>query len=239
MKVKIYWIIYPLVIFCIIFTSCKNNTIGGNGKVQEHSYVLEPFHSMSIKGSFEVHICRAKNYSVTLIADENLIPVIHIQSADSVLEIYPEKNIIRSKELKLIINTPSINKIVLSGASEIISDSIINTNQLYINISGTGRLQLAVETNIININISGGADMNLKGKTNQLLISITGIGKIEAEKLIAENCTLDISGYGHALLNVKNQLNMNISGYGRVTYIGEPIIKQSITGSLKIKKFNE
>jgi hypothetical protein len=218
------------------FYSCQNKTISGNGNVIEKAYSFDEFHSLSIKGAFEIHLIPSNEYEIKLISDENIIPEIKANVDDSVLEIYPQRNIVRSKELKLCIYCPEIKSLVLSGASEIISDTFLISKQLNINISGTGKLLLKVKSENLNINISGGAEMLLQGESKQMYCSITGIGNINADNMLNDICTIDISGYGRASVNAKSQLNINISGFGKILYHGNPNVKQNITGSAKIKQ---
>ncbi|MCX7986942.1 MAG: DUF2807 domain-containing protein [Bacteroidales bacterium] len=220
----------------LAFNACRDKTIGGNGIVKEKTYQLEDFHTLSLKGAFEVHLYPSNKAQLKLVADENLIPEISIEVSDSSLEIAPKKNIIRSRELKLYIGSPSIRTIILSGASEIVTDTLIQSTNFSTSISGTGKLSLKLLVNNLNLNISGGAEVALQGKSTQFSCSITGIGKIEANDFVTENTNIDISGYGHAVVNATKNLNINVSGFGKIFYVGNPVVKQNITGSAKVKQ---
>ncbi len=232
MRNFIFWT-FLIIIF---LPSCKKKTIGGNGIVTEKLYKVEGFHSLSLKGAFEVHLLPSDSYMVKIIADSNLIPEIAIEVNDSILEVYPQKNIIRSKELKLYIASSNIKYISLSGASEVVCDTSLTLSNLTLSISGTGKISLRTFINTLNINISGGAEIVLKGEGKNLSSSITGVGRIDAQYFPVENANIEISGYGHTIVNASNQLNINISGYGKIFYLGDPIIKQNITGSAKIRQ---
>lgn len=231
--------LYQIVLFLgilVLFPSCQNQTIGGNGIVKEKNYALEGFHTLSIKGAFEVHLLPSDSFTARIIADENIIPEIELEVNDSTLEVAPRKNIIRSRELKLYIGCPEIRSIILSGASEIITDTLMISPHLSISISGTGKLSLQLQVNTLNVNISGGAEVVLLGKANQFSSSITGVGKIDAEDFSTDTANIEISGYGYLKVNANKLLNINVSGFGKVFYSGNPVVKQNITGSAKIKQ---
>ncbi len=231
-----YKVSIPILISILFLVGCQKKNVSGNGKVSEAFYAVSDFNSISLKGAFEIHLLQDTAPYVKLIADENIIPEINISVSDSSLDVYPLKNIVRSKELKLIISCRDVNSIILSGASEILSDSVLKFNTLNMNISGTGRIVLNTVIQNLSINISGGADVLLSGQCEKLNVSITGIGKIDSQKLPTKNTSVDISGYGRALLNASEQLNINISGFGKVSYQGDPVIKQNITGNARIFK---
>ncbi|MGC8823699.1 MAG: head GIN domain-containing protein [Bacteroidales bacterium] len=220
----------------LFFTSCQKQSIGGNGIVKDKTYALHGFHALSLKGAFEVHLFPSDSFTVRIVADENLIPEIGVEVSDSTLEIAPRKNIIRSRELKLYIGSPEIRSIVLSGASEVTTDTMITSPHLNISISGTGKLSLKLQVSTLSINISGGAEVILMGKAKQFNSSITGVGKIEAQNFLTDTSNIEISGYGHVSVNTSRLLSVNVSGFGKVFYLGNPVIKQNVTGSAKIKQ---
>lgn len=231
-----YKLAIVILLISLLAISCQKKSISGNGIVREKTYSYADFNSINIKGAFEVHLLQDSNSYVKIISDENIIPEIQVSVSDSSLEVYPAKNIVRSKELQLIIACHNITSIVLSGASEITSDSVLNLETLNMSISGTGRIILNTVIKSLTINISGGADILLNGQCDKLNVSITGIGKVDSQKKPTRYTSIDISGYGRALLNATEQLNINVSGFAKVSYIGEPIIKQNITGNAKLFK---
>jgi len=227
-------------LFVAIFvTSCGRKSISGNGKVVDKEINIHNFNGLSVRGAFDIHLINSDDTIVVLTTDENLIPYINFQLNDSILEINTLRNINRSKELKLTISCPVLKSIDFSGATEIYNDSTLNMDNLRINISGTGRLNLKLDINTLTVNISGGAELIFEGQCNKLNITITGVGNINADKMETTTCSIDISGYGRSKLNVTDQININISGYGKVLYTGNPTIKQNITGSAKIIKLPE
>jgi hypothetical protein len=220
----------------ISFSSCGNKTIGGNGKVIIKVREVTGFKSISVKGAFDVVLKNGSKGSLSVEADENLISNIISNVNDSNLEIHNVKTVIRSKELKLIICCPDLKSIDFSGATELSCDSGVHYNNLSINISGAGRVDMELQTNDLNAIVSGGAELIFRGKSNSFDVSITGAGNIDAQKFEVQDCSIDISGFGRAKVNAIKNLEVNISGAGKVEYTGNPEVKQSITGAGKIYK---
>jgi hypothetical protein len=231
---KMLKIISTLLIM-LILAGCGKSTIGGNGNVTVETRKLNKFNCISIKGAYDVELVRSDSTYLRIEADDNLLPVIITTINDSILEIYNEKNIIRSKELKLIIACPDLQSIDFSGATELTCDTTLDFKHLNILISGAGRIDLTVNAQSIKTSVSGGAELVFKGIVKNMEISITGTGNLNASKLFVDSCAIDISGFGWAKLNVKQNLEVNISGFGKVEYSGNPEIKQSITGGAKVK----
>jgi hypothetical protein len=230
-----------LILFILVFTSysCTKRTISGNSKVVNQYRNITGFNSVNVVGAYEVYLKKGEKELLEIVADENLLPVITSEVSDSVLKISHEKIIIRSKSLKLIITYKNISSLNFSGATELSGDSCLSFNNLNINLSGAGKIDLSLHANRLNASISGGADIDFNGDANQLEVNITGAANLNTLMLAANNCKIDISGFGKAKVNALKKLEVNISGAGKVEYKGNPELKQSITGAGKVIKLSD
>lgn len=231
---KLYILIF--ISFLLILCACGKKTIAGKGKVIFQEREIKGFKAVNIKGAYDVFLKKGNKELVVIEADSNLMSTIQTDLYDSILNVYNTKNIIRSKELKLIICCPRLNSISFSGATELGCDSGMDFKDLNINISGAGRIDMNMSLDNLNAIISGGAELNFRGKVNVMAVSITGAGNIDALKFEAQFCKIDISGFGRGKVNVNKKLDVNISGAGKIDYIGNPEVKQSITGAGKVRR---
>jgi hypothetical protein len=124
-----------------------------------------------------------------------------------------------------------LNRLSLSGASDLHAAGPIKGEQLTISISGSGQARfddLKVEN--LRFDISGAGDGQLAGQVDQLQLSVSGKGKVQAEQLRAERATVSISGVGNASVWATDTLRVVVSGVGTVDYWGEPVVKRSVSG---------
>ncbi len=120
------------------------------------------------------------------------------------------------------ITMKNIEGLSVSGTGEIISSNTIVTDHLKLDVSGSGKMTLAVQTKDLGIDISGVGKINLSGKTENANINISGSGKVEAFDLQTINCKAEISGVGKCNIDVTESLNSEISGMGSVNYKNKP-----------------
>ncbi|MEX1239341.1 MAG: head GIN domain-containing protein [Cyclobacteriaceae bacterium] len=180
-------------------------------------------------------------------------------------------------KITVYITVPIIEGVSVSGSGDIIGQSKFKTNDLQLNVSGSGSLSIDAEANgKVDANVSGSGDMDLKGHFESLEsdvsgsgkvilaatidaladFGISGSGKVEASgsadmvktnisgsgKVLAANletnrCDIRISGSGDVEINVKNELDANISGSGSVSYRGNPKkVNSHASGSGKVRK---
>lgn len=84
---------------------------------------------------------------------------------------------------------------------------------------------------INDIKLVGVGNFELSGDfQEELSFSLTGVGNVDAYELEVGICTIVSTGVGDCKVNVRDELNVTISGVGTVYYRGNPAITQSVTG---------
>jgi hypothetical protein len=106
-------------------------------------------------------------------------------------------------------------------------------------VSGSGGVVLSMNIKeIADFGVSGSGKIMASGAAETVKTSISGSGKVLAANLKANNCDVRISGSGDVEINVKNELDANISGSGSVSYKGNPSkVNSKSSGSGKVRKF--
>lgn len=105
-------------------------------------------------------------------------------------------------------------------------------------VSGSGRVKLSVtledEAEFV---VSGSGKIEARGSAKKLQARVTGSGKVLAAALETDRCDVEITGSGDVEINVKHEIEANITGSGNVLYRGDPKkINSRATGSGKVKK---
>jgi hypothetical protein len=105
-------------------------------------------------------------------------------------------------------------------------------------VSGSGKvdLNLAIQDKA-DFSVSGSGKIEAKGSAESVEAAISGSGKVLAANLETNRCEVRISGSGDVEINVKNELDANITGSGSVQYKGNPSkVNSHASGSGKVSK---
>ncbi len=138
------------------------------------------------------------------------------------------------------ITMKTIEGLAVSGIGEIFSSNTITADHLRLDVSGSGKMTLALDVKDLNIDISGVGKMNLSGKAENANVDISGSGKVEAFDLTVKNCTADISGVGKCNIDVTESLKSDISGMGSVNYKTKPAhINSDVSGVGSINNYDK
>lgn len=139
--------------------------------------------------------------------------------------------------LKVFVTMPEIRNITLSGSGRVNAEGPVRLEKASITISGSGRVNIDdISAGELSTTISGSGRLNLGGRHNvqNHRIVISGSGRIESASLPVEKIDATISGSGSCRVHVIGDLNVRISGSGRVIYTGNPLVDARISGSGRV-----
>lgn len=216
--------------------------VRGSGKIGEKSFELAEFNSIEISlASARVYLAQGHKNYLRLEGDDNILEKIKPQvDKEGVLKIWHKGlwGCFRpTQEINLYLTAEEIKRLYFFGEGEIIGQSRIKNDDLEIKISGSGKADLEIESKDFFFELSGTGKAILKGRSDNAEFKLRGSGKIIAQDLATRTNKISISGNGEAQLAAIDNLDINISGSGKLLYKGSPKnITQSISGLGKVEK---
>ncbi len=193
-------------VLIFLFASCKKDVIRGNGETVTIERTVPSFTGIDASGDGIITITYAPATSVQLKGYSNLIPHYVTEVKNGVLYVhYEDKVVVKNNQLSVLVTMPSFNSLTLSGDCSVDAKGAFDsTAQLSLSTSGNAKVNIEqMNTAFYNLLVSGNGDVSALG-------------------LNAASAKLEISGNGNASLSVRDKLEVNISGNGKVSYKGNP-----------------
>ncbi len=199
-------------------TSGSGERVVGSGIVKTESRQVEGFDKLSVDGSSEVFIEQGDEESLTVEAEDNLLPLLvsEVDGDRLTLGLRPNSSISASHPIIFRLKVRSLTEIGASGAG------IINGSKL-----ATERLE---------IRSSGAVKTVLSGTAGTLNLTISGTGSFDGRDLKGRAAAVTISGAGKAVVNASDRLDARISGVGSISYVGDPQVDRQVSGLGTIRK---
>jgi len=121
-------------------------------------------------------------------------------------------------KITVYITVPNIEAVSVSGSGDIIGESKIRTNDLDLNVSGSGSLSIDVEAKgDVDANVSGSGNMDLKGHFESFESDVSGSGRVVLSAIIDGAADFGISGSGKIQASGSADIvKTTISGSGKV-----------------------
>jgi Putative auto-transporter adhesin, head GIN domain len=232
-----------LMVVAVTAPSCRymwGKRIKGNGNVKTQEHSVGSFKNVEVSGAIDLYVAQGDTKPVKIETDENLLQYIEVvQEGDRiVIKSKDGVNLRPSNKIKVYVTSPVYNDIDVSGASNITGQTkIVNTENMKMEVSGAGDINMDVDAPAISAEVSGAGSVNLKGQTKTFDLTLTGAAKAHCYELLSENTKVDISGAGEADVFASVKLSAEVSGAGNVTYKGGATnVAQQVSGAGSVKK---
>jgi len=221
----------------LLMSGCFKDSIciRGNGSPVVESRGVSSFREIVNNGSFEVRVLPGNTFEVRVDAESNLQEYIRTFVTGNRLIIETEGNRCINNTIPMLITVyaPFVDGIELNG-SGYISAYDLYLDDLYLNLNGSGKIDIDVDALYVRASITGSGMIEITGITETSDFKISGSGNINAYDFTQSECYATISGSGNMYLSVTNLLDAVISGSGNIYYRGNPSLNQRITGSGRI-----
>jgi hypothetical protein len=202
-----------------LLTACGFETVQGSGDLKTETRPVGKFTAIDLSGIGQLIVERTGTESLTVTADDNLLPLFKSEVKSGTLSLFTESRKRPSRSAVYKVGVAELKKIDVSGAASIEATRL--------------------EGDRLGIDISGAATGNLVGRVDELKISVSGAGSFDAAALQAKRAEVSVSGAGKVIVNVSDELHASVSGTGTILYIGSPKLTTEISGVGSIKQLRQ
>jgi len=221
-----------------------NGAIPGSGVMEKETRKVEDFNSITIRVPAEVVIRQGSAESLTIEADDNLLPQLSTDVSSGTLVIENKEDnwanrVNPTEAIKITITVKELSAVNFPTAGNLRVEDL-KSDKLEINISGAGEATLTgLDVRQLDISLSGAGTVRADGVAEKVNIHISGFGNFEGEGLSSQTADIEISGAGNATLRVEKELTAEVSGAGSINYYGDPEVSQHISGAGSVKKVGD
>ena len=230
-----------LAVFAAGFAAAQDVTVINDKNAEPRK--VSAFHGIRVSNAFDVIIKQGNEEAVVVSAsEEKYRSRIKTEVVDGILRItYDNESMWKwngeNKKLRAYISVKNIDKLDISGATDVKIDGVLKGTNLKVDLSGASSLKGAVAYESISIDQSGASDSKLSGSVKNLDIDVSGASDFNCFELVAYNCRAEASGASDIFVTVNNDLKVNASGASDVQYKGTASISDFKTsGASSLKK---
>jgi hypothetical protein len=216
----------------------------GSGKMASEERQVSGFSRVQLNGIGELIITQGDQESLTIEAEDNILPRLISEVRGDTLVIGFEEDswqnsVVPSEGIKFTLQVKDLNGLEINGAATTNLGSL-QTSELDIQINGIGDIRIdSLAADTLAVTISGGGNCDIKGTASNLEIKINGAGSLDAADLESSIASVKIAGAGDVTLWASDSIDIDISGTGNVDYYGEPSVTQNISGAGSITSLGQ
>jgi FlaG/FlaF family flagellin (archaellin) len=236
MKTKM--IMAAAVIASVLMSSCEDfgNYVTPSPSVSTEIYSMSDFSGLEVSHAFNVYVYFSDTEeSVEIEANENLHQYIEVKERGNTLSIGIKDRInIRHGDatLNAYITTSNLDAIEASGACDVYLQDDLETDHLYVDLSGASSLTGYILTDELIADMSGASDLKIEGYADYFSLDASGSSTMTDYDFEVEEFVASLSGASDAYLTVNDELSISASGASSIYFYGKGRIKsQDLSGA--------
>ena len=215
--------------------------IKGNQEQITETRQTQGYDKIHVVSFFDVILVDGKEGQITIEGESNLLPYIKTEVRKGKLTIDVKNNVSlrpsRNHDITITVPIEEISGLSLTGSGDIESDFTLKTENIDLNLAGSGDMELSLDSGIVVADIIGSGDITLSGNSKSFKGKVTGSGDLDAKNLKSKGVKVSILGSGDADVYSSEHLEIKVLGSGDVQYSGDPYsIEISNHSSSKIVK---
>ena len=197
-----------------------HNRTKGSGVVKEESRAVANFSRLLLALPATVTLSQGATESLTISADDNLLPLMitRVSGDELIIEGDKSRGFSTKREIKIRLTVKSLNGINIKGSGDIIGDQL-KSDRLDIAITGSGDVKFkSINADQVKIGIKGSGDVrveSLDGKSVDASIHGSGDIRLPALQVTAVNISIKGSGDVSAAGNA-DKVDIDVMGSGDV-----------------------
>ncbi len=236
MKKTIY---FHLILITIVLSACNSTsqTIRGSGKTASEARTISDVSRVSLETLGDLSIQFGDQESLSVEAEDNLLPYIETNMQGSLLIIRekPGVNLQPTQPVRYALTVKGLTAIEDSSSGNIKAPTM-QADNFTVKITSSGKVQLdGLQATKVDANLSSSGDLNIGGgQVGQQVITLTSSGNYQAGDLRSLTANIKLSSSGSATVWVTDKLDAQLSSSGNVNYYGSPSVTQNTSSSGKV-----
>ncbi|HEX2995164.1 MAG TPA: head GIN domain-containing protein [Anaerolineales bacterium] len=253
---KRIYVAFLIALFFVPSLACGSfggSFVVGSGNTVSKDFDVSGFDHVRLEGSADVYIEQGSKESLSVEADDNIIPVLDVslRNHELVLSIKEGYSVKPSRSITYYLTVQDLSDLSLIGSGDfyvgpIESDDLnvsvpgsgdiiideLTADSLSIDLGGSGSITLEdISVKTVDASVKGSGDIKLAGTASTQTVKVGGSGNYLAGDLETSAADIDVQGSADVVVWANDELDVAITGSADVQYYGKPKINQNRIGS--------
>jgi hypothetical protein len=234
--------------------------VTGSGEIATWDMDYDDFDKIEVGSAFEVTVVRDDAYLVRITIDKTLYEYLNIDQRGNTLHIglKPNNTYVRTTQ-QAVIHLPDLRRLELSGASRATVTGFTVTHSLDFELSGASEMGLEltmasnsgfklsgasraagyIQMDDGHFDLSGASSLELQGSGDDISIGASGASQVTLPDFPVATADINLSGASHAVIDVSDRMDINLSGASTLEYSGDPKLGSlNVSGGSTIERIN-
>jgi hypothetical protein len=202
---------------------------------------VSDFNRINLRGYGELFITQGEGESLTVQADEDVLPTIKTSVVAGELRIdmitdWVEKITsfftkgIYSQRISFDLTVKELTNLEIIGAARV-KVTGLQSEEFAVKLGGAADITIdSLKTERLKAELPGAGMLKITGETTDQSVIVSGAGNYEAPHLESQRADIQLTGLGKATVWVAEELEATLIGLGSIEYYGHPRVNKTIQG---------
>ncbi len=195
-------------------TGCDATATRGEGAVTSETRQIRGFTRVEAGAGISVSVRIDPTATVEVRAQQNIVPIILTDVTNETLRIHSARSYTSSEPVEIVISTPQLDGIALSGGSHGTVDGLAS--------------------DALDVSLTGGSQLTASGQSRTVTLDMTGGSTADLEAVSAATISVDLSGGGDATVTASERVQGTASGGTRLTVLGGAQLSVDTSGDAQV-----
>jgi len=198
--------------------------VKGSGHVITETREVHGISSVTISYPGEVVIRQGEAESLTIEAEDNVAADIETNVVNGTLTIEGKRgastHVWNSQPVRITLVVKDLSELDFDSAGTVRLDGL-EGDALAVRMDGAGNLRLNhLQVKTLSVDLSGVGNFEADGAADSLSLRMSGLGNFDAPNLHLGTADVSLDGLGSITVWVDDDLSVDLSGFGSVSYYG-------------------
>lgn len=227
-------------VFGIILTAGMVFSVSAYGQDNDREtrkFETGKFTELFLEGAYGVELVQGGTNSLEVsVSDPKAFDYLNISNKGNLLHLHVDRKPFDFTRMTLHITFKDLERLRIFGSIKLESRGYLDLKDLNMLLEGGAKVKLQAKARRITVENKGGALVELLGITDILNVRIAGAGHMNAEEMKASDVDFTIEGVGTGKVFATNTLKATIKGAGKITYLGDPDVRENIEGLGSVRR---
>lgn len=207
-------------ITALLFGSCTG--VSGNGKIKADNRVVDqPFTGIEVSSGLSAYVSQGDKTSITVEADDNLLPLIQTEVSNGVLKIYSKQNLQNGSSVHVYVTLPQVNSLQATAGSLLESKTVLKSGAITLESGSGSEIDVTLQATNVSCTSGSGSSMALKGVAVSITASSASGSSLDAKGLKVEEAKAQASSGSSLSVSPSKHVKASASSGASVTYYTE------------------
>ena len=204
--------------------------VGGDGSAQQRHFEVSDFERLHIEGAVAVVLEQASTTRGDATGTTASLAALAVEASDGTLYIVAGEDA-HADNLTLRLTVGELQEIVGAGAPYVYGTGLTQ-HELTLEGHGAGVFALEdIRVEELFINGAGNTRFAVSGSARHQVVDMMGVSRYAASGLSSETSYIEVRGASEVEVWTDDLLEVMITGAAKVSYLGEPWVRQRVVGT--------